>query len=279
MNAYFTVGQMAKLHNMNPKTLRYYDEIDLFKPIEVNEDNGYRYYSAEQFKQLDFINYLKTVGLTLEEIKEQLHERNLEGFIETMEMYSDINRAKIDELHYVQKTIDLRMHELKRLQQFNQLNEPLLEYIPKRHTLNFKSEITSIYDLEIALRTLKEKTDHFISVFVGKIGLVISEEQVEDSTLTYDSIFYVLEVEDRLPVLYLDAVSELVEGTYATIYFRGGHAEARTYYERLKHYIAKEQAQPIGPYTIRVLIDQFISDDPKEHLSVISVPIAELPVE
>ena len=278
MNAHFTIGQMAKLHNMNPKTLRYYDEIDLLKPADVTEA-GYRYYSAEQSKQLDFINYLKTVGLTLEEIKEQLHERNLEGFIETMEMYSDINRAKIEELHYVQKTIDLRMHELKRLQQFDQLNEPLLEYIPKRHTLNFKSEITSIYDLEIALRTLKEKTDHFISVFVGKIGLVISEEQMEDTTLTYDSIFYVLEVEDRLPVLYLDAVSELVEGTYATIYFRGGHAEARKYYETLKHYIAKEQVQPIGPYMIRVLIDQFISDDPKEHSSGISVPIAEPPVE
>jgi len=40
MKIRFTIGEMAKLHNTQIKTLRYYDEIGVFKPIEVDENNG-----------------------------------------------------------------------------------------------------------------------------------------------------------------------------------------------------------------------------------------------
>ena len=51
----FSIGEMSKLMNIPVKTLRYYDEIGLFKPHEVNRHTGYRYYSTEQFEQLDTI--------------------------------------------------------------------------------------------------------------------------------------------------------------------------------------------------------------------------------
>ena len=38
----FTIGQFAALHNINKKTLMWYDEIGLFKPAVVKED-GDRY--------------------------------------------------------------------------------------------------------------------------------------------------------------------------------------------------------------------------------------------
>jgi len=52
----FSIGEMSILHNVPVKTLRYYDEIGLFKPIEVDSNNRYRYYSTEQFEQLNTIN-------------------------------------------------------------------------------------------------------------------------------------------------------------------------------------------------------------------------------
>ena len=45
MKEFFTIGEISKLFNINSKTLRYYDEIDLFKPSYVDEHNKYRYYS------------------------------------------------------------------------------------------------------------------------------------------------------------------------------------------------------------------------------------------
>ena len=64
----FSIGEMSRLMNVPIKTLRYYDEIGLFKPVEVNRDTGYRYYSTEQFEQLDIIKYLRLLGVPLAEI-------------------------------------------------------------------------------------------------------------------------------------------------------------------------------------------------------------------
>ena len=47
----FTIGTFSKLAKTNIRTLRFYDEIGLFKPSRV-EDNGYRYYSMEDFNKL-----------------------------------------------------------------------------------------------------------------------------------------------------------------------------------------------------------------------------------
>lgn len=41
MKEFFTIGEISKLFNINKKTLRYYDEIDLFKPSYVDEHNKY----------------------------------------------------------------------------------------------------------------------------------------------------------------------------------------------------------------------------------------------
>ncbi|GAA0181756.1 hypothetical protein SH2C18_42430 [Clostridium sediminicola] len=92
MNNKFSIGEMSKLHNVPIKTLRYYDEIGLFKPIEVNKDNGYRYYSTEQFQQLNTINYLKFLGIPLKEIKSYLEIRNINYFLDLLEKKNKKNR-------------------------------------------------------------------------------------------------------------------------------------------------------------------------------------------
>ena len=48
----FTIGQFAALHGINKKTLMWYDEIGLFKPAFIHEENGYRLYSYYQSTEL-----------------------------------------------------------------------------------------------------------------------------------------------------------------------------------------------------------------------------------
>ena len=52
--ALFTIGQFAALHEINKKTLMWYDEIGLLKPACIKE-NGYRYYSYQQSAALETI--------------------------------------------------------------------------------------------------------------------------------------------------------------------------------------------------------------------------------
>lgn len=68
----YKIGEFSKLVNVPVKTLRYYDEINLFKPQEIDLFSGYRYYSEKQIDDLEVILNLKEVGFSLEEIKKIL---------------------------------------------------------------------------------------------------------------------------------------------------------------------------------------------------------------
>ena len=65
----YKIGEFSKLVNVPVKTLRYYDEINLFKPQEIDLFSVYRYYSEKQIEDLKVILGLKEVGFSLEEIK------------------------------------------------------------------------------------------------------------------------------------------------------------------------------------------------------------------
>ena len=58
-----TTAQFAKLHNVNRRTLHYYDNIELFSPA-YKGDNGYRYYDYAQSMEFEFIRMLKELHLS-----------------------------------------------------------------------------------------------------------------------------------------------------------------------------------------------------------------------
>lgn len=66
------IGDFSKFSRVSIKTLRYYDEIGLLKPAEVDKFTRYRYYSVDQLSRLNRIIGLKDLGLSLEEINQLL---------------------------------------------------------------------------------------------------------------------------------------------------------------------------------------------------------------
>jgi DNA-binding transcriptional MerR regulator len=63
------IGNFARLSQVSVVTLRYYDEMDLLKPVQVDNFTGYRFYSADQLPRLNRILALKDLGFSLEQIK------------------------------------------------------------------------------------------------------------------------------------------------------------------------------------------------------------------
>ncbi len=61
------IGELAALFDINPKTIRYYEEIGLL-PKPSRSPAGYRQYGPADRERLDFILKAKATGLTLEEI-------------------------------------------------------------------------------------------------------------------------------------------------------------------------------------------------------------------
>ena len=68
-NMLYKIGDFAKKLNVSVRTLRYYDEINLFKPIKLDLFTNYRYYSGQQIKEFEILKFLQEAGFSLEEIK------------------------------------------------------------------------------------------------------------------------------------------------------------------------------------------------------------------
>lgn len=68
------IGDFSKLSHVSIKTLRYYDELGLLKPVQVDPFSGYRFYSAEQLLIIHRILVLKDLGIPLEQIQHLLRD-------------------------------------------------------------------------------------------------------------------------------------------------------------------------------------------------------------
>lgn len=64
-----TIKEFAGLCNCNTQTLRYYDKIDLLKPVKVDQWSGYRYYVKSQAIDFIKIKNLQAADFTIDEIK------------------------------------------------------------------------------------------------------------------------------------------------------------------------------------------------------------------
>ena len=69
MNAQLQIGELAQALGLNPKTIRYYEEIGLL-PLPQRSASGYRLYSSHDAEQLRFILKAKAIGFTLDEIRD-----------------------------------------------------------------------------------------------------------------------------------------------------------------------------------------------------------------
>ena len=64
-----TIKEFSRLCGCNPQTLRYYDHVDLLKPVKVDSWTGYRYYDEDQALQFVKIKNLQMAGFSIDEIR------------------------------------------------------------------------------------------------------------------------------------------------------------------------------------------------------------------
>ncbi len=81
----YSIGEFSEITGISKRMLRHYDKLNLFCPIEINEDNGYRYYSENQIDDLDKVQFLRKLGFTLSAVGEILEKPiGLTDFIELL---------------------------------------------------------------------------------------------------------------------------------------------------------------------------------------------------
>lgn len=65
------IGELAERLNLNPRTLRYFESIELLAEPDRTH-SGYRDYSENDLERVQFVKSAQRLGLSLDEIKEIL---------------------------------------------------------------------------------------------------------------------------------------------------------------------------------------------------------------
>ena len=115
-----SIGEFSNICKVSTKTLRYYAEIGLLSPSEVNPENGYRYYAIEQLETMLLINRLKAYSFSLEEIKTILKS----GDLKDDALYPALLRKKKEmekQVHNYQKVLAELDSDIAALKQGNSI--------------------------------------------------------------------------------------------------------------------------------------------------------------
>lgn len=272
MKDLFTIGEISKLFNLNIKTLRYYDEIDLFKPIFIDKSNNYRYYSTEQFEQLNTIMYLKALGMSLNTINFHLNKRSIDNIIELLEQQKEITRKKIKELQAIENKIENRLNQINYARQYDKLDVIQEIEFDERTIVLLKQKIKSDKDLELSIRNLENESKKRSSVFSGKVGVSISRNNLINGIFNeYDYIFSFTEGEKYNKKL----MKILPKGIYITIRFNGTHKVSSKYYHEILKYIEEKGYKIIDDSIEITLIDFGLTTEKSEFITEIQILINE----
>lgn len=234
----YRIGEFSLRNQVTIKTLRYYDQIGLFKPSVVDEITGYRYYSDNQQEQFNQIMKYKELGFSLEEIK-KMNKKESNNV--------QIIKAKVDQLI-------LELNDTKR--KINILNDKLrgnimrVEFRPYIEKYKIGKRITlENRDCENQLKKIKEEIEAL------NPNLILERPVICNLELGYTKenidvfLGYELKENTKLPENIGSLEIMLISQAEKLLIGKGNKKELDTIYSDMVQYAHNENIQIRGFFT------------------------------
>lgn len=270
----FRIGQFSKLTQVSIRMLRYYDEIGLLKPANVDPFTGYRMYSADQIPLLQKIILLRDSKFKISEIKDIILKHEEINIIEILE------KKKLS----IQKEIDIEKQRIIKID--NAINEIENNNFNIHCNINFK-KVDKI--LILSVRDIIPTYFHESVLWDRLYNFIESENicvkhQVYNNVSIYHDIDHKDENVDVEVGIIVDKLGENKNGfvyreveaiekmAYAMVY--GPYKNLAKGYEKLAYYLESHNEQ-IAEKPSRQICHIGIDDteDPEEYLTEIQIPL------
>ncbi|GEM_PF-213291 len=254
----FSIGEMAKLHNINIQTLRYYHNIGLLVPIEVDSQSGYRYYDDSSSQRLWKIKALQSTGLSLSEIKELLNG----NISETEKLFNNLKGVideNIENLKKVSYYVEEQLSHIKDLKEGNYSTEPRIMLLERREGyLIDVNENSTIDNVMKSLVNFDKNCSVSVEVMFKPSRLI----NINDKGETYLKSYLALSKEEKL----YDSKNRytLKEGAYGVIDHIGSRDSLKESYDSLLKYIKSSKMELQGIGIEELIIGPNISDNSEE---------------
>ncbi|UII55381.1 MerR family transcriptional regulator [Cytobacillus spongiae] len=270
----FRVGEISKMFSIPHSTLRYYDEIDLFKPKFIDEENQYRYYTSDQFVHLDTIIFLRKIGFQIRDIQTHMDNRTIENTYDLFQKKWEDLQDEIKALTLSAQQIKHKMHTLKVGKEHSHEQIVEVKFFPNRPISFLYQSIPvdlSIHFEEIYIEEMNRETSNQLKdgIFTGDIGASIDLNCLYgDGPLMYKSIFKLIWNQHTS-----EEATFLPEGLYATYPHKGPYEELKESYRIFLKELKRLGYDPIGdPYEISI-IDESVVKEKQNFITLIEIPV------
>lgn len=264
----FQIGELAKLFNISTDTLRHYDRIELLKP-EYDVKNDYRYYCTRNFFKLSRILFLKSLDISLEDIKKYMNNKNTDNLVSMLENKEEEIDSKINRLNNLKNKIQRKLELIESIK--SELDQVRIKRIPERVGV-----FLDIKDVEDDFEFIQAfiKNEKYMKnsswLIEGQIYTSLSKDNMERGILNKFRYFIEVIVLDSNPCKLMKVIPE---NEYACIAFLGPYKDMGRHYKLLIKWIADNGYQIVGDSIEKNIVDYGFSDSEHEYISEIQIPI------
>ncbi len=233
---YYSVGEMAKKNGLTTQTLRFYDKINLFKPSYINPKTSYRYYTADQFDKLLMINYLRSLEMSLDEIKEYFNNDSDLSLVDFFQKELKKTRDKIETFRSIEKRLEEEILIAKNQKKFNKVDTHYF----KDRLIDFNVlNSANLQEIHESFNLLTERNSNIKN---KRYGSIISQKGLEKGKMQFHSAFIFLQ--DSCPLETIPCM--LSEGEYACIVASGNREDREESMKLLLKWVHDNDYEIIG---------------------------------
>lgn len=275
MKEIISITEMAKLRNISTETLRHYDRIGLLKPVFVDPDTGYRYYSITQYEKIGTIRELKNLGMSLSEIKDYFNNRNIETSRVLLSEQRDKIHDQIDHLIRLRKEINQKIEFLDVIRTTELTDEIRMKHIEARKYVHFDrtvhDEIELSYDA-VLLEGILKKSTHSMPIFAtNRYGGMISKDDILNNVVPLSAKMIILY--DGEEDVADNEIIEVPEGDYLCMFYVGNFWNRENSINRLLNYMKEHNLRLAGDILQMQWVDFAITDNLDEISYEFQVPV------
>lgn len=275
MQLKLTVKELSKIVNVSPRNLRYYDNIGLFKASGTLE-NGYRYYTHDKIEEMHLISYLRHMGISIEEIKIHLENRNINEYGDILDKQLSKINNEILHMENIKKRLEKRIKSLEYIRHIPAFDKILIQRMPKRKILLIERNINRLIDWELSLIQSESIEDLPPSFFIGDPGFIVEMDALNKRSPEEFSGMFMFADDPFLK--QVKGLKDLPDGRWITLYLKGNHHDASKRYKDILTF-AKDKGLSLGNFALeRTLIDHYISSDPNFYITEIQIPLPLCPL-
>ena len=255
MNNLFSIGEVSKIKEITIKALRYYHKMGILIPRYIDKENGYRYYSLDQFIYIDIIKGCRTLGISISELQEIFKSYDTEKLLKFLKLKKEEAERNIIKMDEIIKSIDDLNKSVEYSKNLLDNKEICIKYFDKRYIV--VSPCMEYGDLkEVIYYSNLQKIIHENKLKTSiNMGIIYNGNSSKNLKAKY--VFNELE-ESNNKVEVNENIKMLPKGKYLTLAYNKENEEERL--NQLHNYIEEHSLKVKSFIEIELLNDFFNVD-------------------